>query len=286
MTSPRWRWSEKDFGFRFRSGGGRAKVDYYQSAEPGAYYLVPEAHRKLEKVRFEELVLRGFTPTSPRIVPSPWHYYDKDWDWITTDDGILLNYAGCPDREEINRREDEGVARALEFVARLLDRPAPVALSAALVRRVHLELMGAVYPFAGEWRSVALHKGEGPTKWPLPPGGIGALVDVFERDVLSRSPFLSEDDGQVFGYVSETMCELLALHPFREGNGRTAFILADLLLMQNDLLPLDVYDRHRDEGRYFSACEAGRVHKDYAPLAALIGEWEVAAGTRWEEANP
>jgi cell filamentation protein len=285
MTSLRWRWSEKDFGFRFRSGGGRAKVDYYQAAEPGAFYLVPEIHRKLDKDRFEELVLRSLTPTSPRIVPSPWHYYDRDWDWITTDDGVLLNYAGCPDREEINRREDEGVARAMEFVARLLDRPEPVALSATLVGRVHVELMGAIYPFAGEWRHVALHKGEGPTKWPLPPGGIGPLVDIFERDVLSRSPFLSEDDGQVFSYASEMMCEFLALHPFREGNGRTAFTLANLLLMQNDLLPLDVYDRHKDESRYFSACEAGRVHKDYAPLAALIAEWEAAAGARWEGAN-
>ena len=286
MTPLRWRWSEKDFGFRFRSGDGRAKVDYYQAADPGAFYLVPEAQRKLDKDRFEELARRGFKPTSPRIVPSPWRYYDRDWDWITADDGVLLNYAGCPDGEEVHRREDEGVARAMEFVVRQLDRREPVAVSAAVVRRVHVELMGEIYPFAGEWRTVALHKGEGPTKWPLPPGGIGALVDVFERDVLSRSPFLSEDDGQVFGYVSETMCELLALHPFREGNGRIAFILANLLLMQNDLLPLDVFDRHKDEPRYFSACEAGRVHKDYQPLAALIAEWEAAAGARWEEVNP
>jgi fido (protein-threonine AMPylation protein) len=51
-------------------------------------------------------------------------------------------------------------------------------------------------------------------------------MDVLERDVLSKSPLLvSEDDGEVFGYVAEVMCELLALHPFREGNGRTAFIV-------------------------------------------------------------
>jgi hypothetical protein len=56
--------------------------------------------------------------------------------------------------------------------------------------------------------------------------------------------------------------------------------------MQNDLLPLDVYDRRTDESRYFSACEAGRVHKDYAPLAALIAEWQAAAGARWRGDNP
>ena len=78
------------------------------------------------------------------------------------------------------------------------------------------------------------------------------------------------------------MGECIAIHPFREGNGRTAFILGNLILMQNNLLPLDVYDRRRDQDRYFTACEAARIHKDHEPLAALIEEWEDAALTRWE----
>ena len=145
--------------------------------------------------------------------------------------------------------------------------------------------MGAIYPFAGAWRTVALHKGDGPTKWPLPPGGIEPLMGVLARDVLSRSPFISDDDAQVFAYVSEVMGEVLALHPFREGNGRTAFILGNLLLMQNDLLPLDSYDRKPDEARYYDACEEVRIHKNYGPLADLIAEWEAAALARWETAH-
>ncbi len=78
------------------------------------------------------------------------------------------------------------------------------------------------------------------------------------------------------------MNELLALHPFREGNGRMTFIVANLLLMQNDLLPLSAYDRKQDEARYFAACEAGRIYKNYAPLAELLAEWEDAAIHRWE----
>ena len=281
MTSPRWRWSEKDFGFRFR-GRGRAKGEYYQARELGTFYVVPASLRKLDKKRVEELVAHSPAPVSPRVVTIPWRDYGRDWDWITTEDGVLLNYAGCLDLEDIHRREDEGVARAMEFVALLLERPEPVALTSALVRQVHAEMMGAIYPFAGAWRTVSLHKGDGPTKWPLPPGGIEPLMDVFERDVLSRSPFLSDEDERVFACVGEVMCELLAIHPFREGNGRTAFILGNLLLLQNDMLPLDVYDRRKDESRYYSACEAGRVHKNYAPLALLIAEWESAARSRWE----
>ena len=284
MNIVHWRWAEKDFGFRFRGGAGRAKAEYYQASEPGAFYSVPAKHRKLTKERVDELATAA-APTSPRVVPMPWIHYEQDWDWITTADGLLLNFAGCLELEEIHRREDEGVARAMELVAMLVDRSEPVALTSALIRLVHMELMGAIYPFAGAWRVVSLHKGDGPMKWPMPPGGIGQMIDVFERDVLSRSPFVCNDDTQVFAYVSEVLGEFLAIHPFREGNGRTAFILGNLLLMQNDLLPLDVYDRKNDEARYFGACEEARVHKDYGPLTGLVAEWEEAAQSRWESSH-
>ena len=60
----------------------------------------------------------------------------------------------------------------------LLDRPEPAPITTALIRQVHRELMGDIYPFAGEWRTVDLHKGEGPTKWPLPPSGIQPIMDI------------------------------------------------------------------------------------------------------------
>jgi cell filamentation protein len=281
MSRVHWRWSEKDFGFRFRGGAGKVKTDYYQARESGAFYAVPTKYRKLSEERAKELA-RTRLPTSPSIVPIPWKEYERDWDWITTADGILLNFAGCLQWEEIHRREDEGVARAMELVAALLDRTEPVAVTCALIRQIHTELMGTIYPFAGSWRTVSLSKGDGPTKWPLPPGGIGPLMDAIEREILLRSPFVSDDDEEVFSYVSEIVGELLAVHPFREGNGRTAFILANLLLMQNNLLPLDVYDRKKDEGRYYAACEAARVQKNYGALACLLAEWEEAAHSRWE----
>jgi len=277
-----WRWAERDFGFRFRSGSGRKKNEYYQAADPNQFYTVPAGQRKLARDRIEALESAATPPPTPIIVASPWRYYERDWDWIATGEGVLLNFAGCLERKEIDRREDEGVARGMEFISVLLDRPEGVPLTAHLLKQIHIELLGAVYPFAGAWRTVALHKGDGPVKWPLPPGGIQQVIEVFERDVLSRSPFLSDDDEEVFGYVGEVMGELLAIHPFREGNGRTAFIAGNLLLMQNDLLPLDVYDRKSDETRYFGACEAARIHKNYLPLTEMISEWEAATLARWE----
>jgi cell filamentation protein len=285
MSRLRWRWEEKDFGFRFKSGSGRQTAEYYQGVQIADFYVVPVSQCKLSKKRIDELNRALPAPGSPNVVPNPWQNYDHTWDWIQTSDGICFNYAGCLDQEEINRREDEGVARAMEFVVGLLDRPEPVPLTTELFRNIHRELMEEIYPFAGEWRTVALHRGDGPTRWPLPPGGIEPLMDVFARCVLCRSPVLSDDNEEIYAYVSEVMNEVIAIHPFREGNGRTAFIVGNFILMQNGMLPLDVYDRRRDQERYYTACEAGRIHKNYGLLAALIGEWEEAAINRWEKSH-
>lgn len=285
MSRVTWRWEERDFGFRFREGVGRQAAELYQARNAGEFYVVPRAQRKLSKARVDELAKLAKPPDSVRVVPTPWQDYGHNWDWIVTGDGICLNWAGCLDREEIHRREDEGVQRAMEYVTEFVAREELVKLSLHLLKQIHVRLMGAIYPFAGKWRTVSLHKGEGPTRWPLPPRGIQPLMDVLERDVFARSPLITEDDEEVFSYASEVMNEVLAVHPFREGNGRTAFIIGNLILMQNRMLPLTTYGRHADEARYYAACDAGRVCKDYGPLSALLAEWEDQALVHWREGH-
>ena len=285
MTRINWRWEERDFGFRFRQGTGPQAAELYQARSAGEYYVVPRSQRKLSKARVDEFAKRGHPPTLPRIVPTPWQDYDRNWDWIVTEDGICFNWAGCLDEEEIHRREDEGVQRALQHITQLLERQQHMRLSLHLIKEIHIQLTEAIYPFAGEWRTVAMHKGDGPTRWPLPPNGIQPLMDLLEQNVLARSPFVTDDDDDVFSYASEVMNDILAIHPFREGNGRTAFIIGNLILMQNDLFPLTTYERQADEARYFAASEAGRLFKDYSPLAELLAEWEDRSLERWGQTH-
>ena len=173
----------------------------------------------------------------------------------------------------------------MDFITSLIGRTDSATITVALIQQVHRELMGDIYPFAGRWRTVELHKGEGPVKWPLPRLGLQSAIENFEQKVLSRTPLISDDDEAIYSFVSELMNEFLVIHPFREGNGRTAFILGNLILMQNDLLPLDVYDVGRHQADYYAACEAGRLKADYSPLAKLLGAWEEEAVARWEESN-
>jgi cell filamentation protein len=277
-----WRWEEKDFGFRFREGSGAREQEYYQAAHPNEFYTVGKSNRKLKRLDADRLAAAASPPAGPRVVANPWqNYQHSDWDQITTASGELcINWAGCLDPEEVARREDEGVQRARELIIRKLELAVPAPININLIRQVHVELMGNIYPFAGQWRRVSMTKGSGPEKWPLPPTGIHPLMEEFERKVLSRTPFFSADDDDVFAFIAELMMEFIAIHPFREGNGRSAFILADLVLLQNDMIPLIAW-RKSDEPHYFDACEAGRVHCEYEPMKSLLRQWQDAALQQW-----
>jgi cell filamentation protein len=276
-----WRWPERDLGFRFQQGKGKNAADYYQAAQPTEFHNVPTAHRKLTKARLEELADQARTPTAPTIVAIPWNNYsDSDLQMIAEPGGICLNWAGCLSQDEVNLRETNGVNRAKESIAGLAVRDEPVPITLDLIQRIHAEMFGDIYSWAGKWRSVTLSKGD--VTWTLPRYGWEPVFAEFERDVLSLTPFLNADDRAVCEFVAKLTGEYIALHPFREGNGRSAFILTDLVLLQNGLVPLDTYIRKRDRERYFGACEAARLKKNYTPLADLIVEWETEAQEKFD----
>jgi cell filamentation protein len=266
----KWRWHWRDFGYRF-AVGGRSAQDFYEGLADGDYYAIPKHHRKVPKNVIELYYNDATVPASFRTVACPWQHYDRHWDEIVDGDGWPLNYAGCLDHEEVRRQEDLGVARAWEFVSGLHD---DTPITVELVRDIHRELMGEIYPFAGEWRTVQLEKGG--TLWPLPPNGIAPHMAQLEEELFSRTPFYEPDKDALCGFVAELMNEILAVHPFREGNGRAVRVVGSLIFLQNDLPPMSEWQRDRDEAEYIAACKAGIV-KEHAALTVLLRRWLDAA---------
>lgn len=63
--------------------------------------------------------------------------------------------------------------------------------------------------------------------------------------------------------------ELILIHPFREGNGRIARLLCDVMDVQAEVGPLDYssWDQNRED--YFAAIRAG-ARLDLAPIKELF----------------
>jgi cell filamentation protein len=72
--------------------------------------------------------------------------------------------------------------------------------------------------------------------------------------------------------LAETHVELVLIHPFREGNGRIARVLATLMGLQAGLPPLD-FSLIAGAARkaYFGAIQSG-MDRNYQPMEKLFAE--------------
>jgi len=96
-------------------------------------------------------------------------------------------------------------------------------------------------------------------------------MGVFERDILRKfTPCRSKDPEEIIHALSVVHTELVLIHPFREGNGRVARMLATLMGLQSELPPLGfgkMGGKNRKE--YFAAVQAG-MGGDYRPMEKIF----------------
>ncbi|HEY8907221.1 MAG TPA: Fic family protein [Rhodoferax sp.] len=102
---------------------------------------------------------------------------------------------------------------------------------------LHRLWLAPIYVWAGEYRSVNIGKaGFQFAHAPL----IQGLMAELERGVLSEcTPCRPSTDASAARSLAMVHAELILIHPFRDGNGRVARLLALLMGLQAGLPPLD-----------------------------------------------
>lgn len=179
---------------------------------------------------------------------------------------VLRNLAGIRSVREMARLESERLVMATE---RLIDETeVNQRFRTVDVRRMHQLWLGDVYAWAGEYRQVNIGKD----------GFMFAAVNLIPGLMmeLERGPLRQFTPCRFAGVEEQAHAlavvhaELILIHPFREGNGRSARLLATLMGLQAGLPALNFGGvRGEEKKRYIGAVHAA-VGRDYAPMTAIF----------------
>ena len=134
---------------------------------------------------------------------------------------------------------------------------------------MHRIWLGRIYNWAGKYRTVDLTKGIRFAHALYVP----KLMEDFEKNVLHlHTPCIFELKKQVIKALAEVHVELILIHPFLEGNGRVARILATLMALQAGLPLLDFSSiKANKKLEYFKAVQLGR-DGNYKPMEKVFAE--------------
>jgi cell filamentation protein len=179
---------------------------------------------------------------------------------------LIQNLLGITSKREMDRMEGHEQLRVLEELAGFYDRDHR--FTAADICRMHRLWLGRIYPWAGKYRQVNVKKDSFPF---AAAAQIPKLMTEFEAGPLKRhTPCRSGSIEHLAMALAEVHVELVLIHPFREGNGRVARILAVLMGLQAGL-PALYFDKLSGQKRqeYFAAVRAG-LARNYEPMTELF----------------
>lgn len=167
---------------------------------------------------------------------------------------VLKNKLGIKSKRAMDKIEKEEQLRAIEKLAGIYD--VNHRFTASDVCNIHKVWLEKIYEWAGKYRQVNISKGDFhfATAAQVP-----KLMAELEREHLREfTPCRFNSMDKVVEALAVVHAELVMIHPFREGNGRVARMLATLMALQAGLPPLDFRDMiGRGMTEYIKAIQAG-----------------------------
>jgi cell filamentation protein len=134
---------------------------------------------------------------------------------------------------------------------------------------LHSSALGEVYEFAGKLRTVNMSKGG----FLFPAARVlHSAMEIFEKDILKSLSDKYDTDAEHITALAISHAELLYIHPFREGNGRTARLLANLVAYKHFQKHINFIDILRDKkDLYIKAVQQASI-EEYSLMEKLIEE--------------
>jgi cell filamentation protein len=172
---------------------------------------------------------------------------------------VLRNKLGIRDAKRLQIFETEIT------VQRLMEGVPTVDLTPEGYRKIHNHIFQDVYDWAGQYRTVNLAKGKSTfcrAEYISPQidKRFGAIIA--DRDIKTSAAKFAER-------TAEHLSELNAIHPFREGNGRT---LRAFLEQLGEWAGFPVTSERIGPGAWIGASERGFLTADTLPMRIVIAD--------------
>jgi len=179
---------------------------------------------------------------------------------------VLKNLLGIKRKREMDSLEAVKLSEATDWAIR--NYSVDYRFTALDINALHQQWLGSIYPWAGQYRQVNISKGGFTFAMAAQ---VPRLMIEFERDILTKyTPCNFNNRDDVIEALAITHCELVLIHPYREGNGRTSRLLATLMALQAGLPLLDFSGiTGKAKQAYFFAVQAS-LTRDYEPMKAVF----------------
>ena len=184
-------------------------------------------------------------------------------DHTTGNSNVEENLLGLTTTAEINLAEAEGVARAEES---LLHYETDVVIDTYLILRIHRTAFKHLYDWAGNIRNKNLIVGDFE---PPPYQQLPNLMAEFSEQLqfLLRDINNEEKLTYTLAYAHH---KIVQIHPFHNGNGRTARLVTNLIAYLHGYEAIQIYHREGDaRSEYIQAIKKADNH-DYQSLQTII----------------
>lgn len=183
-----------------------------------------------------------------------------------SDGKVLKNKLGITSPEEMDKVEKEEQLRTMDEMLDLFDRGHR--FTADDICKMHKIWLRNIYEWAGTYRLVKMSKEDFTFAFPEQ---IPKLMTELEKGPLREfTPCHFKTNAEIAKALAIVHTELVIIHPFREGNGRVARMLAILMAIQAGLPPLDFEDMiTKDKEEYISAIQIG-LAGNYVPMAKVF----------------
>lgn len=239
-----------------------SEIDRLQLQLSGIRPLPPEALRKIQEALDIE-----YTYESNRIEGNTFTLQETA---LVVNEGVTIS--GKSMREHL---EAINHSQAIEFIKDIAKKD--IAIDERLIKEIHsVILYGIDRDHAGKYRNVSVII-SGSMHVPPQPYLIEPQMEAFMQE-FHRKEETKEHPVLIAAYLHD---ELVKIHPFIDGNGRTSRLLMNLYLLRKGYVIINLKGDNESKRSYYLALEKSHTTNDPLDFYTLVANNEKDALTRY-----